>query len=133
MDRLILETTFLVDLEREAAGKLRGQATRFLEERRSGSFYITFTIAGELAAGASMQEREVWERFVAPFHVLPSTAEVAWQYGRVYQHLKDNGVLIGGNDIWIAASALANQMPLVTRNVSHFRRVPGIEVLDYAT
>ncbi len=40
-------------------------------------------------------------------------------------------MLIGTNDLWIAATALANDMPLVTKNAEHFRRVPGIEIADY--
>jgi predicted nucleic acid-binding protein len=35
------------------------------------------------------------------------------------------------NDLWIAATALANGMPVVTRNVKHFQRVPGLSVISY--
>jgi tRNA(fMet)-specific endonuclease VapC len=63
--------------------------------------------------------------------VLASSAEVSWQYGRAYRHLRDNGTLIGSNDLWIAATALAYDMPVVTRNAEHFRPVPGLEVEGY--
>ena len=43
--------------------------------------------------------------------------------------LAANGQLIGGNDLWIAATSLAHGMPLVTRNGDHFKRVPGLEVI----
>lgn len=46
-------------------------------------------------------------------------------------HLRDNGNLIGANDLWIAATGLAYEMPVVTRNVEHFKRVPGLEVESY--
>jgi predicted nucleic acid-binding protein len=39
--------------------------------------------------------------------------------------------LIGSNDLWIAATALAYGMPVVTHNVEHYRRVPGLEVMAY--
>ena len=48
-----------------------------------------------------------------------------------YRHLHDNGRLIGANDLWIAATGLAHHMPVVTRNVEHFRRVPDLEVESY--
>ena len=40
--------------------------------------------------------------------------------------------LIGGNDLWVAAVALANGVPAVTRNTRHYRRVPGLDVKGYS-
>ena len=132
MDRaLIVETTFLIDLEREHhRGKPEG-AVAFLESNDDARLYLPFIVAGEIAAGISMRDRVRWEAFLAPFFVLASTAEVSWHYGRAYRHLQDNGTLIGGNDLWIAATGLAYHMPVVTRNLEHFRRVPGLEVESY--
>jgi tRNA(fMet)-specific endonuclease VapC len=128
---LILETTFLVDLEREHRHGTPGSAVEFLEANEETRFYLPFVVSGELAAGASMRDRAQWEAFLAPFYVLPSTPEVSWHYGRTYRHLRNDGRLIGANDLWIAATALANEMPVVTRNVEHFRRVPGLELEAY--
>ena len=128
---LILETTFLIDLEREHHRGVPGPAVAFLEANQDARFYLPFIVAGELAAGTSMRERARWEAFLAPFYVLPSTPEVSWQYGRSYRHLRDNGNLIGANDLWIAATGLAYHMSVVTRNSDHFRRVPGLEVERY--
>ena len=61
----------------------------------------------------------------------PRTAEVSWRYGRLHRYLKENGLLIAANDLWIAATALAFDMPVVTRNEKRFRRVPELEVLGY--
>jgi predicted nucleic acid-binding protein len=128
---LILETTFLIDLEREHHRGKPGQAVSFLEANEEARLYLTFTIAGELAAGVSMSDRSRWEAFLGPFYVLPSTLEVSWEYGRASRYLRDNGRLIGTNDLWIAATALAYRMPVVTKNVAHYRRVPGVDVEGY--
>jgi tRNA(fMet)-specific endonuclease VapC len=128
---LILETTFLIDLEREHRRGHPGPAVAFLESNQEARLYLPFVVAGELAAGSSMRERTKWEAFLAPFYLLPSTPEVSWHYGRTYHHLKDNGRLIGSNDLWIAATGLAYQMSVVTKDVDHFRRVPGLEVEGY--
>jgi tRNA(fMet)-specific endonuclease VapC len=128
---LILETTFLVDFEREQRRGRPGPAVAFLEAHQDARLYLTFTILGELAAGASLSEREEWLAFTAPFFVLASNSDVCWAYGRTYLHLQQNGTLIGSNDLWIAATALAHGLPLVTRNVEHYRRVPGLEVIEY--
>lgn len=75
--------------------------------------------------------RDRWREFLRSFVVLPCDPDVCWEYGQAYRYLKTNGLLIGANDLWIGATALAFQQPLVTRNVSHFRRIPGLTVLDY--
>ncbi|MEE8367326.1 MAG: type II toxin-antitoxin system VapC family toxin [Thermoanaerobaculia bacterium] len=131
-DRLILETTFLIDLERELIKGSAGPAQEFLQKNPSAKLCTTFTVAGEIAAGASLEERQVWESFLSPFHVFGWVPEVSWQYGRVYSYLSANGLLIGSNDLWIAATAVANRVPLVTRNDRHFSRVPDLTVLAYA-
>lgn len=128
---LILETSFLIDLEREHHRGAPGPAIAFLEAHEDARLYLPFIVAGELAAGTSLADRARWEAFLAPFYVLASTADVSWEYGRAYRYLQDNGRLIGGNDLWIAATALAYRMPVVTRNVEHYRRVPGLEVEAY--
>jgi len=130
-DALILETAFLVDLERERVQGKEGRAHRFLADNAGSRVYVTFTTAGELAAGPRIDEREAWERFLQPFRVLPWTFDVAWEYGRVYRHLADDGRLIGANDLWIGATALANGMPLVTANEEHFRRIPRLRIRTY--
>ena len=130
---LILETTFLIDLERELVKGEKGPAQRFLESHATHRLFVTPTIAGELAAGTSLAERTRWERFLGPFRVLPITEDVSWEYGRASRYLRDNGVMIGGNDLWIAATAVAHGLPVVTRNTRHYRRVPGLDVMGYST
>ncbi|MEE8585180.1 MAG: type II toxin-antitoxin system VapC family toxin [Acidobacteriota bacterium] len=129
---LILETTFLVDLERELIKETEGAANWFLERHLQHQLYLTFTIAGELAAGPTLVKRQGWEDFLAPFRILPMSKDVCWEYGKTYRYLRDNGMLIGSNDIWIAATALAYSLPLVTANRRHFRRVPGLAVESYS-
>ena len=86
-----------------------------------------------MAAGTEASARRRWEQLIAPFEILPCTADVCWEYGQAFQFLKRNGLLIGANDLWIAATALAFDKPLVTRNTREFQRVPGLTVLDYTT
>lgn len=131
VDAVLLETTFLVDLERERRRR-EGPAHALLASLPDTLLHISPTVAGELAAGKSLATRRHWEDFIRPFRVLPITLDVEWEYGETYRFLKDNGLLIATNDLWIAATASANGMPVVTRNAAHFRRVPRLRVLTYA-
>jgi predicted nucleic acid-binding protein len=129
--QLILETTFLIDLERERSAPATGACVRFLAAQGSARLYICHTTAGELACGVGMADRSRWEGLVTPFHILSHTIDVDWHYAQAFRHLRRRGELIAANDLWIAATALAYRMPVVTRNVAHFERVPGLDVLAY--
>ena len=128
---LIVETSFLIDLEREHNRGTPGRAVAFLEQIGDARLYLPFIVAGELAAGLSLADRSRWETFLAPFYVLASNAYVSWEYSRAFRYLQENRRLIGGNDLWIAATGLAYRMPVLTRNVEHYRRVPGLDVESY--
>ena len=63
---LILETSFLVDLEREHNRDEPARAVAFLEANADANLYLPFVVPGELAAGVSMARRDRWEALVAP-------------------------------------------------------------------
>lgn len=127
---MILETTFLVDLEREALAGREGPAHRFLVGVNE-ALAVTWVTAGELACGPRAADRRTWAQRLARFRLLLPDEETTWRYGRIFRFLQENGLLIEANDLWIAASALVNELPVVTRNGAHFRRVPELEVLEY--
>lgn len=127
---LILDTTFLIDLEREQR-RAEGPAHRFLDRHPEGHLAITPTVLGEMAAGLDDDGQDRLEILLASFRIVPIDREVCWRYSRIYRHLKDNGMLIGSNDLWIAATALVHRMPLVTADERHYRRVPGLTVLSH--
>lgn len=62
--------------------------------------------------------------------IVPVNAATARHHAMIARHLRAENQIIGTNDLWIAA-ALANAMPLVTSNASHFSRVPGLIVVGY--
>jgi tRNA(fMet)-specific endonuclease VapC len=128
---LILETTFLMDLEREAHRGTPGPAHAFLQAHGDTRLSLTLTTAGELAAGLDRRERSRWENLLRAFILLPIDPEVCWRYGQTFRYLKDNGLLIGSNDLWIAATALVQDLPVVTRNTRDFSRVPGLGLVPY--
>ena len=125
---LILDTSFVITAERDTRRGVRGRAHAFLAARAEETFFITFTVAGELACGESASARDVWERLCRPYPVLPWRMEVAWRYGEIYRVLAAKGQLIGTNDMWIAATALAHSHGVVTSNNAEFSRVPGLTV-----
>ncbi len=67
----------------------------------------------------------------AHFPSLPFDDPAAVIYGEVRAYLAQRGQLIGPNDMFIAATALAHQSTLVTHNTREFSRVPGLHLEDW--
>lgn len=126
---MILDTNILIRLERELKKRERGSAILFIEALPTGRLCITPTIAGEFGSGVSMADKTLWQDALAPYEMLEITPETAWLYGEVYRDLSKHGKLIGTNDMWIAATALAHNMAIATGNYGEFRRVDGLEVI----
>ena len=60
------------------------------------------------------------------------TQDAAEIYGSIRAVFERQGEVIGANDLWISAQALASRLTLVTRNEREFRRVPGLSVENWA-
>ena len=65
-----------------------------------------------------------------PALALPESA--GEDYGSIRAGLASKGEMIGNNDLWIAAHALAAGLTLVTNNEREFRRVRGLKVQNWA-
>jgi len=88
-------------------------------------------VLAELLLGAEKSRRrartlEVVERFVAPFEIVAFDEAAAAIYAKIRADLESRDVLIGPNDLVIAATTVAHAGTLVTRNAAEFERVDGL-------
>ena len=131
MDTLSVDTCFLIDFQRERLRGEKGRAHRFLAGRAQARLAVSMVAWGEYVAGfedpGSSHLADLRRRLVR----LEIDDEVAAAYARVFRQLKAAGRLIGANDLWIAATALACGLPLVSRNESEFGRIGGLTLLEY--
>lgn len=67
----------------------------------------------------------------ARFPSLPYDDSAAERYGELREQLASQGMVIGPNDLLIAAIALAHGLTLVTHNTAEFSRVPGLPLEDW--
>lgn len=63
--------------------------------------------------------------------VLPFDEQAAMHYGIIRANLTQRGLLIGPNDLQIAAVALRHGATVVTHNQQEFSRVPGLLLEDW--
>ena len=73
------------------------------------------------------------EGLLSAITVLALPPEAAQHYGRARSQLEAAGTPIGGNDLWIAAHALSQDLTLVTNNTREFERVAGLKLENWVT
>lgn len=125
MDRAIADTCVLIDLQRQNAA-----AERLQDRYPDVQLELSFIAAAEFLIGFESSP-EHGMRILAEFNVKPMTSDTSQLYALIWNRLKRDGNLIGPNYLWIAATCMEHGLPLLTRNVREFERVPGLEILSY--
>jgi len=98
--------------------------------------FITAVTLAELLYGAERVEKpHLVERarshVPAAQHVLPFDEAAAKIYGPLRARLEREGRRLADADLMIAATVLSRDLTLVTGNVRHFGRVPGLHVENW--
>ncbi len=129
---LSLDTTFLIDLQKERRRKERGAAFGILESHPQALLCCSVVAWGEFLEGLEGgAQHPLALAMRVHIQLLPITEEVAEVYAVQTRSLRAAGWLPGTNDLWIAATALEQEQPLVTRNGRDFKRVPDLRVMTY--
>jgi len=131
--RYLLDTNICIYIRQKRPDKV----LRRFQKLRPGEAALSVITYGELLYGAakSQQRLAALERLRELVHFLPALPlpeTAADAYGRIRADLESKGEMIGNNDLWIAAHALAAGLILVTNNEREFRRVHGLKVRNWA-
>ena len=96
--------------------------------------FTSAVVVGELYKGAFRSRhrerhlRNIEERVLPALTVLPYDVGVAREFGAIRAHLEECGELLADADLQIAATAVRHGLRLVTGNLKHFARIPGLEI-----
>lgn len=131
---VLIDTSILIGFERQ---RLTRPALDSLATSRAGEeCYLSVIVVSELLHGVhratdegvrSRRAARV-EAVVSQLPVLPIDMAIARTHARLWADLAARGDLIGAHDLWLAASAIAHGMTLLTLNVRELERVPGLAV-----
>jgi predicted nucleic acid-binding protein len=102
-------------------------------------FFLSVVTASELLHGVHRSKdptvrskRSAFvEAILERFPILPVSLATARTHARIWAELAAAGVLIGANDLWLASTAVAHGLSLVTLNVREFARVPGVQIENW--
>jgi tRNA(fMet)-specific endonuclease VapC len=98
--------------------------------------YLCSVVKSELIYGARRSRRvadnlRVLQTFFQPLTSFSFDDRCADEYGMIRADLESKGMMIGANDMLIAATAIANRCILVTHNTREFSRVIGLQLDDW--
>ncbi len=100
---------------------------------------MSFVTWAELLRGARGSDRQAevlrsLDALARQVPVLyPDGPAICRLYAEHSHRLKRAGTPIGGNDLWIACHALAEQATLVTHNTREFSRIEGLPLQDWVS
>lgn len=129
--RYLLDTNILSDLIRNPQGKIAQRIADVGEAAVCTSIIVAAELRyGAIKKGSERLERQL-ERVLAALEILPFEDPADVAYGQIRAQLEAPGTPIGGNDLLIAAQAVALGCALVTDNEREFSRVGNLTVLNW--
>jgi tRNA(fMet)-specific endonuclease VapC len=125
---LLLDTTFLVDAEREHAD-LDGVLDDEDDVAVAAITVAELLVGVELASASHRDKREAFvEDLMSSLPVIPYDLSIAQEHAKLLAAVKRAGRPRGAHDLMIAATARATKRAVVTADPSAFDDLPGVEV-----
>jgi tRNA(fMet)-specific endonuclease VapC len=130
--RLCLDTSLLIGYLRER----EPEASLVEFHIQQSDCCVTAMTVYELLFGAERSGRkdgsERERALLDALTVLPFDDGCARRAAKLHAQLIRQNADVGIKDVLIAATCLETRIPLLTANARHFRRVPGLELVDPA-
>ena len=133
----LLDTSAVIDIDRGGVD----EKVRTLDEQ--GYHAISMVTVTELRLGVELQYDRGTEayrhaiddldRLLARFEVYPISRPIATAAAEIIAALRADGNRLDDvHDVYIGATARAQQLPVLTANVDHFERIEDVPVIDWA-
>ncbi len=121
----MIDTSIIIDYLR----KKNKKKSQFYKSVGNYTLFVSTITLFELFAGAKDErKRQDIDNIMEYVKILPFTKNTAKKSGEIHQSLKNKNKLIEIKDLFIAATALSHNLPLMTLNVKHFDRIEDLNV-----
>jgi len=128
---LIADTTVLIDLWRFRTKRAR--IADLVEKVGAASLVVPWITQAEFSRGALFKGVALSDLtpFYSGFLLQAFDQQTMDRYCELWVEMAREGKAPDYPDLWIAACASIRGVPLVTRNVKHFKNIPHIQVVGY--
>jgi predicted nucleic acid-binding protein len=125
-NRMVIDTNIFIEHLR-AKDKSK---TNLMQIPADAELFVSAVTFYELLMGATSEEKEKEVSIlIDAIPILPFSDEVARKAADIYHDLRKRNRMIGFRDIFIAATALAHDLPVKTNNRKDFERVTGLVLI----
>jgi len=132
----LVDSSVVVDIDR---GGVDRKVRKLDDEGRHAISIVSVTelrlgVEKQYEAGTEAYERAVedLERLLARFDVVQISRTVALGAAEIIADLQDRGKPLHDlHDVYIAATARAEKLSVLTANVAHFERIDEVRVVDW--
>ena len=129
--RYLLDTNIVSNLVRNPRGPVADRIRAVGEQRICTSIIVAAELRYGTTKKASPRLSTQVEAVLGAIDTLPFDSPADEIYGSIRTRLESTGTPIGGNDLLIAAQALALGHTLVTDNDKEFSRIEGLRVENW--
>ncbi len=126
--RLLIDTSILVDHLR----KPQKDKTLFYKLASDHEYIISTITEFEFLIGSNPQNRQYIDELMENIPILPFDSACVPVATSIYHELKTKNQLISLPDIFIAATAIAYDLQLLTLNQKHFERIEKLRLFKEA-
>ncbi|MGD2090917.1 MAG: type II toxin-antitoxin system VapC family toxin [Candidatus Aminicenantes bacterium] len=124
--RVLIDTSVLIDFFR----KKNKKKSLLYKIRKTHEIYASSVSEFEFLAGVKGDVVKSLKHFFNEINVIPFDSNAAAIASSIYKDLKARNLVIEFRDIFIAATAIAKDLPISTLNRNHFERIEELEILE---
>ncbi len=123
----MVDTSLLIDYFRKTDKSNARLVAHFRNYKR---LYISSITEFEILNGAKPDHVEFWSGMLPRFTILNFDSSAARQAAAITQQLKAKRKTIDKPDLFIAATAIVNELDFDTFNIKHFNHIQSLSLLS---
>ncbi len=123
--RILVDTSILIEFFR----KKNKKKTLLYKIQQSHEIYASTISEFEFLAGVKGEHVKSLKHFFNEINVIPFDSNASIVASSIYKDLKSRNQIIEFRDIFIAATAIANDLPISTLNREHFNRFKDLKIV----
>lgn len=123
----VVDTSLLIDFFRKSD---KSNSKLILLIDNGYKFCISAITEYEIYTGATTVQMDYWKKFLKNIEVLNFDSTAVVKAVAINKALKIKSKQIGMADLFIAAIAISNNLPIATLNKKHFERVDDLLLID---
>ena len=124
---IMVDTSILIDYYRKTE---KANSVWISLVRKGYVFAISAVTKYEIYSGATIEQLDFWNNVFEVIDILPFNENAVDSAIEINKKLKKKRKQIDIADLFIAATAMSNNLPIATLNKKHFDRIEGLILIE---